>query len=251
MRRSGPGRRRIRWLGALVAAAALVVAASGCGDELRSQRADTVRGKELFVQKCGACHVLARANTKGTVGPDLDQAFQQAIKDGFKRSTIRGVVHGQILYPNQNVDEKQLIMPAKLVTGDDAEDVAAYVADVAAKPGKDTGLLATIGVAKTSSTPVAAKDGVLQIDADPTGQLAYVAKAGTAPPGPLTLKSQNKSGTPHDIAIEGNGVNDKGEVVQGGGVSEVKVTLKAGEYTFYCSVPGHRAAGMEGKITVK
>lgn len=241
----------MRWLGALVAGAALVVAASGCGSSLKQDRADTVRGKTLFVQKCGACHTLARANTKGIQGPDLDEAFQQSIKDGFKRSTIRGVVHKQILFPNQHVDQKQLIMPAKLVSGDDAEDVAAYVASAAAKGGKDTGLLATIGQSQTSSKPVAAANGVLEIDADPSGQLAYVAKAGTAPAGPLTLKSQNKSGTPHDIAIEGSGVDSKGAVVQNGGVSQVKVTLKAGTYTFYCTVPGHRQAGMQGKITVK
>jgi mono/diheme cytochrome c family protein len=241
----------MRWLGALAAGAALVVLASGCGDNLKNEHADTVHGKQLFVQKCGACHVLARANTKGIQGPNLDEAFQQSIKDGIKRDTVEGVVYRQILYPNQNTDTKALVMPPKLVTGDDANDVAAYVASVAAKPGKDTGLLATVGQAQASTKPVAAKDGVLEIDADPSGQLAYVAKAGTAPAGALKLKSQNKSGTPHDIAIEGNGVNDKGEVVQNGGVSEVDVTLKSGVYTFYCSVPGHRQAGMEGKITVK
>ncbi len=241
----------MRWLGALVAGAAVVVAASGCGDSLKQDHADTVRGKQLFVQKCGACHVLARANTKGITGPDLDQAFQQSLKDGFKRDTIKGVVRRQIAIPNQSIDQKQYVMPAKLVSGDDADNVAAYVASVAAKPGKDTGLLASIGQAQTSAASVAAKAGVLQIDADPSGQLAYVAKAGTAPAGPLTLKSQNKSGTPHDIAIEGNGVNAKGEVVSNGGVSQVKVTLKPGTYTFYCSVPGHRQAGMQGKLTVK
>ena len=241
----------MRWLGALGAGAALLVVASGCGDSLKPQNADTVHGKQLFVQKCGACHVLAHANTKGIQGPDLDQAFQQSLKDGFKRDTIEGVVRRQIAFPNQNADTKQLVMPPKLVTGDDADDVAAYVASVAAKPGKDTGLLAAIGQAQASSKPVAAKDGVLQIDADPTGQLAYVAKAGTAPAGPLKLKSQNKSGTPHDIAIEGNGLDQKGEVVQNGGTSEVDVTVKPGVYTFYCSVPGHRQAGMVGKITVK
>ena len=241
----------MRWLGALAAGAAIIVVASGCGGSLGNNHADVVRGKQLFVQKCGACHVLAHAGTKGIQGPSLDEAFQQSLKDGFHRDTIRGVVHKQILFPNQHADTKQLVMPAKLVTGDDADDVAAYVASVAAKPGKDTGLLATVGQAQASSTPVAAKDGVLEIDADPSGQLAYVAKAGTAPAGPIKLKSQNKSGTPHDIAIEGNGLDQKGKVVQNGGVSEVDVTLKPGTYTFYCSVPGHRQAGMEGKITVK
>jgi uncharacterized cupredoxin-like copper-binding protein len=56
---------------------------------------------------------------------------------------------------------------------------------------------------------------------------------------------------PHDIAVEGNGVNEKGEVVQGGGTSEFSANLQPGEYTFFCSVPGHREGGMEGKLTVE
>ncbi len=72
-----------------------------------------------------------------------------------------------------------------------------------------------------------------------------------APAGPIDLKSVNKAKIGHNIAIEGNGLNEKGPVVQGGGSSDIKVTLKAGQYTFFCSVPGHREGGMEGKLTVK
>ena len=77
------------------------------------------------------------------------------------------------------------------------------------------------------------------------------AAAATAPPGALTLNSKNDASIPHNIAVEGSGIDEKGPVVQGGKVSTVKVTLKAGEYTFYCSVPGHREGGMVGKLTVK
>ena len=96
-----------------------------------------------------------------------------------------------------------------------------------------------------------AKDGKLEIDADPTGQLAYVTNKATAPAGDIQLASTNKSSTPHNIAIEGPGANAKGPIVQGGKTSTVDATLKAGTYTFYCSVPGHREAGREGKIAVK
>ena len=58
----------------------------------------------------------------------------------------------------------------------------------------------------------------------------------------------NKSGTPHDIVIDDKG---EGEVVQNGGTSEFEADFDAGKYTYYCSVPGHRAAGMEGELTVK
>jgi plastocyanin len=61
----------------------------------------------------------------------------------------------------------------------------------------------------------------------------------------------NKSSVPHDIAITGGGLNQIGAVVQNGGVSTVSTTLKPGTYTFYCSVPGHRQAGMQGTLTVK
>ena len=53
------------------------------------------------------------------------------------------------------------------------------------------------------------------------------------------------------MAIEGNGVNVKGKVVGQGGTSTVTTTLKPGTYTFYCSVDGHRQAGMEGTLAVR
>jgi plastocyanin len=141
-------------------------------------------------------------------------------------------------------------MPANLVTGQDASDVAAYVGMVAGAGGKDTGRLASIGVKKAQGT-AQAKAGVLDIPTDPSGQLAYRFASAQAPAGKLTVDSKNDASIPHDIAIEGNGVNVKGPVVQNGGTSKVSVTLKAGTYTFYCSVPGHREGGMVGKLTVK
>jgi mono/diheme cytochrome c family protein len=224
-----------------VAATALVVALAGCSPK-GDAGADQVKGKQLFVQRCGSCHVLQRAGTKGTTGPDLDAAFARARQDGFGTAVIRGIVYKQILYPN-----RKGIMPAKLVEGQNAHDVAAYVGHVAAKPGKDTGALATVGQAQQK--PLAtAKNGTLDIPADPNGQLLYVYKIATAPAGPLTVNSQNKSQTPHDISIQGQGT---GKVVKGGGTSTIKVTLKPGKYTFLCTVPGHAQAGMKGTLTVK
>ena len=70
-------------------------------------------------------------------------------------------------------------------------------------------------------------------------------------PGALTLNSNNEAAIPHNIALEGGGINEEGPVVQGGETSTIEVTVKPGEYTFYCSVPGHREGGMEGTLTVK
>lgn len=134
---------RIKPLAAIFAAGAALFAA-GCGSD---NKADLVNGKTLFVQQCGSCHTLARAGTKGTIGPDLDAAFRQARIDGMNDYTIEGVVHGQIKFPGPKGRSVpvELYMPADIVTGTDARDVAAYVAAVAAKTGKDTGKLATAG----------------------------------------------------------------------------------------------------------
>src|SRR3954466_12599307 len=153
---------------ALVAAAPLLTA---CGS-VKDPQADVVAGKQMFVKKCGACHTLARAGTKGTTGPNLDQAFQQSIKEGFGTTAVRGVVYKQILYPNRLKNSQGIKMPAKLVSGQSAHDVAAYVAEVSSRGGKDTGRLAT-AVKAAGGGAATEKDGVLSIPADPSGQLAF------------------------------------------------------------------------------
>ena len=139
----------------------------------------------------------------------------------MKRSGITGAIHGQILHPNLNG-----VMPAKLVTGDEAYDVAAYVAQSVAAGGKDSGLLATAVKQAGGGKPAVEKNGNLQIDADPTGQLAFVTDTAQGTPGKITVKMGNKSGTPHDIVIDGKG---KGEVVQNGGVSQFSADLHGRE----------------------
>src|SRR4051812_12366974 len=176
-----------------VLAALLPVAlfAAGCGGT--GNDADVVAGKQLFVKKCGSCHVLKRAGTKGTTGPDLDEAFQRAQKDGFGESAIQGVVKKQIEYPNRSADHGG-IMPAMLVDGQDAANVAAYVAQVVSQPGKDTGALANAVPAAGAGKPAEAQNGTLTIDADPGGQLLFTASKATAPAGKLTIKYENTSG---------------------------------------------------------
>ena len=238
--------RRGAALAAITATAAVVLA--GCGSDIKGEHADLVKGKQLFVQRCGACHALARAGTRGTVGPDLDDAFAQSLSEGFGRSVVKGVVKEQILYPSVSGE-----MPAKLVTGQSAADVASYVADATAKRGEDTGALAN-AVRAVSQRAATAQNGKLEIDANPDGQLAYVVSSATAPAGALEIDSRNASGTPHDIALEdgtsGRVLGD-GEIVSNGGVSRVSVTLRPGRYAFYCTVPGHREGGMQGTLTVR
>ena len=216
---------------------------TGCG---KRQPPDLVKGKQLFAGKgtCGSCHTLARANTKGTVGPNLDDAFAADKRDHLGNTTIRDLVQNQIAYPLRGGQ-----MPGMLVTGQNARDVAAYVAYAAGTPGKDTGLLATAAQA-AKGPPAVAKGGTLTIPADPTGALAYVTDKATAPPGPTKFVMPNKSPIQHNIALKGP-VKGAGPIVGSGGVSSFTANLKPGTYEFYCQVPGHEAAGMKGTLTVK
>jgi plastocyanin len=245
MRRAVYGRMVIG--GAVVAAFAL----SGCS--LTDRSVNVVDGKRQFVEQCGACHVLARAGTTGTAGPNLDTAFARSRKDGLGESTIEGVVHQQILHPSTEAQidpatGKPLpLMPAKLVTGTAARNVAAYVAQAAGVPGEDEGRLATVGASQAEGT-AEAENGVLEIPVAPSG-LAYVFADARAPAGQLTIRSENPQPVPHDIAIDG--ISEKGDIVSDGGVSEFTTTLQPGEYTFYCTVEGHRAGGMEGTLVVE
>ncbi len=115
-----------------------IVALTACGRE----EDDLSNGKAQFVQKCGSCHELSRAGTQGQTGPSLDAAFRAALLKGMSRETIDGVVHSQI----SNV-RRGSAMPVDLVTGQDAKDVAAYVAFATGKPGEDSGALAQAGLA--------------------------------------------------------------------------------------------------------
>jgi plastocyanin len=239
---------------ALVLAAIAAAAAGAGGCNLADSGTNVVNGKQQFVDKCGSCHVLARAGTRGVTGPNLDAAFQRARADGFGESTFEGLVYAQIDSPNRNpsVDpatgRPQPVMPPDIVTGEDAEDVAAYVAEAAGKPGEDTGQLAQVGGGQAEGT-AEAENGVLEMPA--TGATNYEFAEATAPAGALTIRSPNESPTEHNIALEGGNVNEEGPVVGQGDVSEIEVDVQPGEYTFYCSVPGHREAGMEGPLTVE
>lgn len=143
-----------RHLGAIAPVALLVLALGGCA--IKHPVANVVHGKQLFVSKCGACHTLSHANTTGTIGPNLDVAFRQDRADGIKSTSIEGLVDGWIKYPNAN-PSSGAVMPAMLYKGQQAQDVAAYVAEVAAEPGHDTGALATAVQATVPVTPASGK----------------------------------------------------------------------------------------------
>jgi mono/diheme cytochrome c family protein len=125
-------------LGAALLLTAALASLAVAGSDV-SEDADVDRGRQLFITNCGTCHALAEAGTSAQVGPDLDAAFAQSRTDGMDNDTIEGVVQGQIANPRdieEGVpDHDRVFMAADIVTGQDAEDVATYVATVAGIPG--------------------------------------------------------------------------------------------------------------------
>jgi mono/diheme cytochrome c family protein len=155
----------VKRLAAATALAAAALLAAGCGTGgLSKGRADTAHGKQLFTEKCGSCHTLADAGTQGKIGPNLDDAFSRPREEGFKASTVRNIVHDQIKYAIEHPagfvegpggrQQPAPGMPQNLVTGEDANDVAAYVASVAGVSAA-RGATTTTSPSPTSTTTTA------------------------------------------------------------------------------------------------
>ena len=143
--------------------------AAGCGTggiASSAQRPDTQNGQTLFTSNCGGCHTLSAAGTTGTIGPNLDNAYAASVKEGFSQSSIENAVLDQIRLGSGQVatytTSKYFVdhclpphsakcfgqpMPANIVRGQDAIDVAAYVASVAGVGGFTTsgGSFASLG----------------------------------------------------------------------------------------------------------
>jgi mono/diheme cytochrome c family protein len=113
-------------LAAIATAAAILV--SGCGavghEAIDPTAAASSTAKASFKQNCGGCHILKDAGTAGVTGPNLDDAFACAEEQGFKKSTIRDVIRGQIDYASPP-------MPRELLKGEEADAVSDYIATVA------------------------------------------------------------------------------------------------------------------------
>lgn len=126
--------------------------------------------------------------------------------------------------------------------------------------GSSNGTTTTAGsTAETTATNEAAGGGssgggeTLKVEADPGGSLAYTTKSLSAKAGNVTIDFNNPQPLTHDVAVEDSSGEEVGktELVAESSSSATLENLKPGTYTFFCSVPGHREAGMEGTLTVK
>lgn len=112
---------------------------------------------------------------------------------------------------------------------------------------------ATSTAASAPATSSGSASSSLSIAADPSGALKFTKSTLSAKAGTVTISFTNSSPLAHNLTVQ---QGTSGPVVGAtptfmGGTKTLKLTLKAGTYTFYCSVPGHRAAGMQGTLTVQ
>ena len=123
----------MRALAGVFLAALIVAVGSGCGTGGPAEGGNATQGRKLFLTegKCASCHTLKAAPSRGQIGPNLDDAFRQDRLEGFEESGIKNVVLDQIRFPR-----KGSVMQPDLVEGDDAVDVAAFVAECAASTDK-------------------------------------------------------------------------------------------------------------------
>jgi mono/diheme cytochrome c family protein len=136
-------RRAAVGLGALA-----LLALAGCGTGGTVEASSSGNGRELFIEKCGGCHTLADAGTRGVIGPNLDDAFAVPIEEGFDQSTILEVVIGQMRFPVPPMpepDSPQMFPPSEY-TDEEREQamdaIASYVASVAGRPPSGGGVAA-------------------------------------------------------------------------------------------------------------
>ena len=111
----------------------------------------------------------------------------------------------------------------------------------------------TSSTGAASTQPASGGGQTEKLSADPSGALKFTQTSLTAKSGTVTLQMTNpsSSGVEHAIAVEGNGVDQDGQIVQPGGTSTLSVDLKPGKYEFYCPFDSHKQQGMTGTLTVK
>ena len=137
----------------------------------------------------------------------------------------------------------------------EAETGAAGVAQEAEEKAEEVGEEAkekAEGAKKEAEGGSAGSGATVDVEADPGGNLAFTSDQITAKAGKDTINFTNSSPVPHDVKIEDeNGEELGGTEVTSEGSESAEVELKPGTYTYFCSIPGHREAGMEGTLTVK
>ncbi len=136
--------------------------------------------------------------------------------------------------------------------GDDDTTTTETAATTATATGTTGATGETTATGETGATGKAATT-TLKVEADPSGALAYTETSLSVPAGNVKVEFDNPAPVQHDVAFNDPSGSEVGrtDVITESSTSTELKDLKPGEYRFYCTVPGHEAAGMEGTLTVK
>jgi len=105
--------------------------------------------------------------------------------------------------------------------------------------------------APASPAPSSSGGSTLSVAANPEGQLKFNTTSLTAKAGSVSISFANSASLPHNLTVaSASGAAVGATATFQGGTRILALNLKPGAYKFYCTVPGHRAAGMEGTLTV-
>ncbi len=278
--------RLLRALPLLLVLVATAIVVSACGTQnvhIPSSDPDyhqDYAAAKIFSERCGGCHTLSYAGTSGSGQNPRD--YEDINGPNFNVRCERPAI--RVLYAIENGGFSGAYMPQNVVVGQQAREVAMFVSRFAGRqaplePGaapcstQSIGTLpalgsgtstssqaaiavttATTAITTTPTTSTNATTGAqtLQLSANASGQLMFSTNTLTAKAGKVTIVFTNQSPLGHNLTVQ---VGTSGKVLGHtptfrGGSRSLTLTLKAGTYTYYCSVPGHRQAGMHGTLTV-
>ncbi|MHB8235517.1 MAG: plastocyanin/azurin family copper-binding protein [Solirubrobacteraceae bacterium] len=138
--------------------------------------------------------------------------------------------------------------------GSSSSSSSSEASTAAAAPTTSSSTAATTSSSTAAAPAPAGESGSskVSLEANPEGQLAFNTKALSAKAGKVSVDFTNSSSLPHNVTIESSSGQKVGATPTfSGGSKSLSLNLKPGTYKFFCSVPGHRQAGMEGTLTVK